>query len=717
MWLIETMKRKTMVSRSAIVGVLAGLVVPQIAVAQDGFQNSYTLYGTPGLIDMPTALSEPDGRLSATLGYLGSELRTTFTFQLTPRLSGSFRYTQFDSSIGDVYDRSFDLRYRVLDEGRYWPALAVGLQDFMGTGLLSGEYVVATKTLSDNLRVSGGLGWGRFGSYNGFSNPLGSSFETRPDNMFENGGSFSDDLWFRGDAAVFGGVEYRLNDKVTLIAEYSSDAYEYNAPYEEVDHESPVNFGVNWRPGDTYDLGLAFIHGNTLSLHGTVFLDPMQRPSGGGFDPAPIPVASREGLAAAASWDHSDAAERQLIQTLAPVLGADGIILQGMRVSETQVRLRYENDTYRSEAQALGRIARVLTQVMPASVETFVLEPTRRGVGLSATTLQRRDLEQLANQVGADDAMFERAQFAAAGDADTLIPVGQAGSPLTWGIAPYAEVSLFDGSNPIRGEFGLELSGQYVIRPNLVLSGAARKAIYSGFDDEGRVSDSTLPLVRRDVTRYSVEGDPSLEYLTLAHYGRLTPDIYSRVTFGYLERMYGGLSTELLWKPVNTPLSFGAELNVVAKRDYNMGFGFQDIAVEGGDPITDPIFTGHVSAYYDFDGDWIAQVDLGQYLAGDIGATVSLSREFDNGWSIGGYFTLTDVDFDDFGEGSFDKGIRVTIPFDWVLGAPSRREVSSSLASLTRDGGARLSVEGRLYDVVRDAHVPVIESEWGRFWR
>ena len=84
---------------------------------------------------------------------------------------------------------------------------------------------------------------------------------------------------------------------------------------------------------------------------------------------------------------------------------------------------------------------------------------------------------------------------------------------------------------------------------------------------------------------------------------------------------------------------------------------------------------------------------------------------------MGGYFTLTDVPFDTFGEGSFDKGIRITIPVDFIFGQPTRREVNSTLQSLTRDGGARVEVDGRLYDIVRQGHYADLEDSWGRFWR
>ena len=124
------------------------------------------------------------------------------------------------------------------------------------------------------------------------------------------------------------------------------------------------------------------------------------------------------------------------------------------------------------------------------------------------------------------------------------------------------------------------------------------------------------------------------------------------------------------------------------------------------------------SGYYSFDNGFHGQVDVGRYLAGDWGATFALDREFDNGWKVGAYFTLTDMPFEEFGEGSFDKGIRLTVPVDFFAGNASRKSVSTSLASLTRDGGAKLNIDGRLYNIVRDGHIAgPMGNTWGRVWR
>lgn len=187
----------------------AGLLLLPAAAQTEGY--SYTTFGTLGLVDMPTAQSAEDAELTATYSQFANTARTTLSFQITPRLSGSFRYSKIDDYSpggGALFDRSFDMRYRLVDETDSRPAIAVGLQDFIGTGAYSSEYIVATKSVTPRLTFTSGIGWGRLGSYKGFSNPLGvidDRFDTRPDRDFGRGGEIEAAGWFRGDAAFFGG--------------------------------------------------------------------------------------------------------------------------------------------------------------------------------------------------------------------------------------------------------------------------------------------------------------------------------------------------------------------------------------------------------------------------------------------------------------------------------------------------------------------------------
>lgn len=118
---------------------------------------------------MPSAEQQGDGFLSFDLSRFGAIARNTLQFQISPHLSGVFRYVdlhdydkhvrQPDCSNADTYyDRNFDIIYQILKEGRFWPAITVGVQDFIGTGLFSAEYIVGTTALGPRLKVTGD-GW------------------------------------------------------------------------------------------------------------------------------------------------------------------------------------------------------------------------------------------------------------------------------------------------------------------------------------------------------------------------------------------------------------------------------------------------------------------------------------------------------------------------------------------------------------------------------
>ncbi len=276
---------------TGFVGAAVAAVLATSAAAQDDWRTNYTLYGTPGVIDTPSAVAANDGELASTIAVFGDNQRATFTFQVLPRLSGSFRY-----SFLDTYDRSFDAQFQIANEGQYSPALAIGLRDFLGTGRFSSEYIVATKTISPNVRVTGGLGWGRLGSSDGFTNPLGildDRFEVRGDDSIDTGGTILSGQFFRGDAAFFGGVEWRLNDEWIALAEYSSDAYERETNLVGFNRRSPLNFGIKYQPNDNYEFGAYYLYGSEVGLSATIVLDPTTADFPSGLETTPVPVAVR----------------------------------------------------------------------------------------------------------------------------------------------------------------------------------------------------------------------------------------------------------------------------------------------------------------------------------------------------------------------------------------------------------------------------------------
>jgi len=675
------------------------------------------LYGLPGLIDMPSAEGQPDATLSATIAHFGYTTRNTLSFQISPRLSGSFRYSILSDIRGPgltIYDRSFDFRFLLAEEGRFRPAVAVGVQDIVGTGRYAAEYLVATKHLGPRFTATAGMGWGRLASRGGFTNPLGvlhSAFETRPPVASSTGGQLNIEAWFRGDAALFGGLAYRATDRLSFVAEYSSDAYTEAAAQGLLSARTPLNFGMTYRFGPRASFGAYYLHGSKLAANLTIAIDPKRPLLGGSTDPAPPAIYPRP-VAGVAAWPaaaiRSDTPREQLTGALKGRLATEGIGLEGWDRSGDRVRVRIRNQRYLSAAQAVGRTARILTQVMPPDVERFSIMLSVQGMATTAVTVDRSSLEELEAAPERAWQMYVRSRIAdPIADAGEPVPATAFRPAFSWSVSPYLDTELFDPDDPIRADLGLALRSRYEPVPGLVFSGELRKKLIGNLDSSTRPSTSILPHVRSDNAIYNREGDPAIKQLTAAVFFRPGQNLYGRVSAGYFEKMYGGLSAELLWKPVERPFGLGLEVNYARQRDFDQLFGFQSY----------DIVTGHASAYWEIRDGYHAQIDAGRYLAGDWGATLSLDREFDNGWRVGAYATLTDVSPTDFGEGAFDKGIRLTVPLSWFTGRSSQKTTTAMIRPVMRDGGARLEVPDRLYGLVRDAHEPALRAQRARFWR
>lgn len=703
------------------------------ALAEPLTGRNFNSYGLPGAVDTPTAEVLPDGSLGATISWSDYGRRSSVLFQALPRMTTVLRYSRVEGindyrNEGFISDRSLDLRYQVLDEQGWRPAVAVGLQDFIGTGVYSGEYIVATKTVTPRLRVSAGLGWGVLAG-----NP-------RVIDVDDQGGKPNVDQWFTGGAKPFASVNWQATDKLSLVAEYSNESYltKYSSGREaqqgNKEPGSKLNFGAYYQFDNGAQAGIYSIGGNTFGAQISIALNPKEAPHPSGLEKAPAPVRPRPAPGAdpeawSAAWSQDPTAQPAIQTALGDALAKEGQQLQAMALSANRAEVRIDNRRYISQAEAIGRTARLMTRALPASVETFVITSTVSGMPTSSVTLRRSDVERLENldpgQIAAA-ATITDARPGAAG----LVANDQLYPRFRWSLKPYLELGVFNAEDGLTHEVGAEARATYELSPGLIVTGKLRQRAFGNVDPRGPgipgpgargtyytpeeyEADPSLethdgvPRVRSDTMMYVGNTSPVIPELTLAWYAKPTDTVYTRVTAGLLERGYGGVSAEALWQPVNSRLALGAEINHVKKRDFDQLFSFRDYEVT----------MGHVSAYYKFPQGFTAQLDVGKYLAGDVGATVSLTREFANGWRIGAYATKTNMSAEEFGEGSFDKGITMSIPLAWGTGQPSLDRVSTNLRSLSRDGGAQLNVSGRLYDKVRDSDSASLYGGWGRFWR
>lgn len=285
---------------------LLSVLVPgwEGAVAQDTPPSSANDFGGIGLVETPTARMAPAGSFELGAVAVNPYRRIYALVQLLDWLEVDFRYTDITNVLADgtvipardrdflkdlfdfngtgtVRDRGFDMKIRLSREGRFLPAIAVGLQDMFGRARFGGEYVVASKRVGA-FDFHLGIGWGYLGSRDQFGNPLsalGNSFKRRE--AEPGSGTFNFGSYFSGrELALFGGVEWFTPlSGLSLKAEYSGADPAREPLGNRLDEDLPVNFALAYRPWPWLDLSLGFVRGNTLMARTALRFDLFDPPS------------------------------------------------------------------------------------------------------------------------------------------------------------------------------------------------------------------------------------------------------------------------------------------------------------------------------------------------------------------------------------------------------------------------------------------------------
>ena len=239
---------------------------------------------------------------------------------------------------------------------------------------------------------------------------------------------------------------------------------------------------------------------------------------------------------------------------------------------------------------------------------------------------------------------------------------------------------IFDPVEPLRHQIFAQLSGRLIISEHLNLWSSYHIDVTNNFSNS-RPSSSVLPHVRSDASLYLSRGASGLNSLFLENRYSLSSSWHSRAYFGVLEEMFSGVGAEVLFHEYDNRWALGASVTYVRQRDYERSFDHLDY-----ETVSSFLSFYYATPLYNYD----IALHAGKYLAGDIGLTVEAKRTFDNGFEIGAFFTKTNVSAEDFGEGSFDKGLLFRIPVNYFSSRNNKTGFSTTLRSLNRDGGRRL---------------------------
>lgn len=670
---------------------------PAIAAEKTGRLPVFqTDYGGTGLLETPTARHAEEGEFSFTFSHVKPYTNYAFSFQPFTWMQAGFRYTSISGHAYNGFtpnrnylDKGVDLKITPFHEGRYMPEMSIGFRDLGGTGLFSSEYLVANKRWY-NLDFSLGLAWGYMSSPGDFRNPLGylsSHFDKRANNSTAHGGNFSFKSWFTGRPSLFGGVQYTTPWRpLTLQLEYEGNDYKHQPLGDSFKQKLPVNFGARLRLNDNVTLSAAYERGTTLMLGATlsVNLAHLTQPKS---DPAPVPPKQ--------SRDNQPKSWSNVASRLSKNAG-----ISVTRISKKGHTLIVDGapTTYRYMGQAELRGNRILHNAASGDISSFEYRWQGGGFFLRDDKLPRDPLPSKPLLVSPAspfaDLDYRRGVIASSvtkAAADTKqgqTLYDQSARGFSYNIGPGLNYN-YGGPDGLLFQALARVGLQYRTDQHGWASASVAYSLFDNLRNNNYVAPSQLPRVRSDTVRYldhTTLGVYNLQYTRTA---RLSDNLFGMAYGGLLEQMYGGVGGEVLYRPFDSNVAFGADVNWVKKRAYNTRFGFQNYST----------IEGHATAYIKTGIDNVlARISVGRYLAKDYGTTINLSKTFDSGVTLGAYAVFTSAG-NKYGEGSFNKGIYLSMPLDIFFTKSSRSYVTAHYAPLTRDGGAALNRRYTLYSL------------------
>lgn len=684
--------------------------------AQDAPPPTANEWGGIGLLQTPTARMASDGDLSFTASHNSPYSRYNLTLQPFPWLESTFRYInvsniRYGSNIaGDqnYKDKSIDFKLRLWQESRWLPEVAFGVRDLGGTGFFSSEYLVANKNLGP-IDASIGLATGYIGNRGDFANPLGAiddRFKKRrpiATSGVDIAGRFGLDNMFKGPVGVFGGITYQTPlDSLLVKVEYDGNDYRREPRGNNLEQRTPINVGLVYVPNRNVELTAAWERGDAAMFSLTWRGNPGHAVSAPKpFDPPPQRIVPRDPQAAAVAATAAPDAGATTAEGGPDwaAISADLTRNAGFRVERISRRGDelyvdgYQN-RYLHNAKGLGRAGRILANATGDEYEWFTLRTTRLGMPIVDTSVSRSALVGYLDGRVSEDVLRRSTEVQSPDDVTRQTLYEPRTRPYGGGFNIGYRQNLGGPDGFILYQIAANYSGSLFVRPNMWLTGTVSANLINNYDKFKYNAPSRLPRVRTDLRRYMVDSDVVLPNLQFNVAGRLGRDLYGIAYAGYLEWMYAGVGGELLYRPGGERWAVSANLNRVQQRGFDQRWDLRDYKVT----------TGHATFYYSFDAREriVGSLSVGQYLAGDRGATLDVARVFDNGVTMGAYATKTNVSARDFGEGSFDKGIYISVPLDGFLPRSTRGRAAFNWNPLIRDGGAMLSRKYSLYNITGD---------------
>lgn len=643
-------------------------ILPHAVSSDFPFDNSCNWGGT-GLMEIPNARIIDDGVMRFGFSQAIPYRWYRGSIGIFPGIEISGRITELtniDSGLGSDYgnykDKAFDIKYQILPESKYLPALAVGINDFHGTRLFPSQYITLSRQIYP-LDITLGFGTKRL------KGPV-----TLP---------------LTKKVGVFGGIELEIIKGISLMAEYNPIEYE-NDKISAVPEgsKSPVNAGLRITALPEITIDLSFQRGTTLGLSFNLEFELGKPIVMKKADPRLwYPVDRRM---------FKDRNGQKLVDTIRKAITEAGFNSVSVYSKDKDLIAEFENNKYPSNQKAVGRALRILLFHSPEDTKMLKVILTRRQTPFLRVCVNPDYFEGYILEKLPEEDFFEHVKV------ETLLPEKNKDIPqfisakdeafdYSIGIKPDIESYLNDPSGFAKIRVGVKPYISSTIWNGGTFAARFDLPFYSNITS----SNPDLPdPVRSDSWKYSGE-NYTFEYLLIDQLLKLTDKTFGKFSAGYFERMYAGVGAEVLTFLGEGNFAIGMEADFVKKRKPD-----SFLELEGSYKHT---ILGNL--YYKcLPFDLIFQLQYGRFLAGDTGWKMVATREYDTGAEIGFWYTITNTDnfSDEYNKNYNDKGIYLSIPLNMFTTYETRTKYEYALSPWTRDVAAQPFHWQNLFNIASD---------------
>ena len=591
---------------------------------------------------------------------------------------------------GNYKDKAVDFKFRLFPEGKYRPALALGIMDPHGTRVYPSQYLVLSKQIYP-FDFSVGFGNGRFGKRALPTQGEGVKLEILQE----------PNTW-RTDGQFFGGVQFALSEKLSLMAEYNPIQYEKqtNDParrkYFQEAVPSRFNFGLRWKPLDWLEADISYQRGNEIGVNLSMNFElgvPM------------LPLYEKIYI------ESPELRPGPLARRIIVALRESGFSNIGVTIGGGDLRIEAQNDQYYYMPKALAKMLSLLKDILDRGegrdISDVHILLSDNGIPVLAFDTTREDIALLYEE------KYTLGEFLYASktrtDVTENLPVRHADKRWwNWGLKPSLQTMLNDPSGFFKYRFGAEGWGSLnPWRGSSFVLGLEGYAL-------NNVSSSNIPpdqAVQSDLWLYKKE-NVNMSRLFAEQIEKFPYEIYGRVAAGYLEVQYGGVDAEVAKPFFDGRLLVGLSGSTVKKREVGSLLQYKDRDYKSW------YQTAFLNTRINFP-ELESALDLktGQFLAGDRGTVITVSKFF-NGIVLYGWYSFTDTDLfrDVHNRGYHDKGIAIAIPLRLFKGSDSRTSYYFGLSPWTRDVAQDINHHNTLFDHIGRKTKVFLNRDTPRSW-